>query len=147
MIIKVQPDNILEELIQCDHLVLLLVWDRFDGRSHMALKEQEELKNHFGQQLKFLSLHYSDFMAAGAIHLVPNFVHVIPHFQVIYRGVLIQRAMQTLGKNGTAMIQTHLTWVQHYLKDLRLYSPNYQVHDDMHRQPDAAGWCTPGYNC
>ena len=146
MIIKIQPDNILEELVQCDHLVLLLVWDWFDGRSHSALKEQEKLENHFGRQLKFLSLQYSD-LTADAIRLVPNFVPIIPHFQIIYRGVLIQRAFTTLGTNGTAMIKTHLNWVQHYLKDLRLFSPNYQVHDDMHRQPDAAGWCTPGYNC
>lgn len=146
MIIKVQPDNILEELVQCDHLVLLLIWDRFAARSYSALKEQEELENHFGRQLKFLSLQCSDF-SADAIRLVPNFVPVIPHFQVIYRGVLIQRALQTLGTNGTAMIQTHLNWVQGYLKDMRLHSPNYQVHDDLQSQPDAAGWCTPGYNC
>jgi hypothetical protein len=147
MIIKVQPDNILEELIQCDHLVLLLVWDRFTGSSWSAIKEQENLKNLFGQQLKFLSLHYGDFMDADATHLVPNMVPVIPHFQITYQGVLIQRAIQSLGKNGPDIIRTHLRWVHQYCKDLRFYRPNNRVRDDAYYQPDAAGWCTPGVNC
>ena len=142
MIIKLVPENFEEELLQCDRLIMLLIWDRFNSNSMIARKEQEKLSGKLGGQLKYLQLEIEDMPDIASRLPFPFYIMFMPTILYIYRNTLIDRALQV----HINAIHVHLKWVHNYCKDYRLQYPGVHVSEEL-IHPDAAGWCTPGVNC
>ena len=144
MVIEIKPEEIQSKLIDSPDLVMLLLWGKFDGPSIRAVQYQKELSEKYKRYMRFYSIEADQLNQEALSLLQPR---IVPLSYFYYRGRLIERYITGPNRDLEIHVQAHLAWVRNYFDDYKPIIPDYWRPDIDHNIPEAAGWCTPGYNC
>jgi hypothetical protein len=140
MVIEIKPEEFQKEVLESSELTMLLVWSKFSGDSIIMKAMQTELEKEYGDDMRFASMDALEITHVNQIF--PIKLYHVPQCFYLYRGRVIQSSFYGSKRDFSIQIRAHLHWVTYYFEE---HKP--MVVPDEHTEPEAAGWCTPGYNC
>lgn len=140
MVIEIKPEDFRKEVLDSPYLTMLLVWSKFHFPCREMRRIQTELEKEYGDDMRFLSMDALEITHKD--QLLPIKISILPLCCFLYRGRVIQSSFYGSKRDFSIQIRAHLHWVTYYFEGIKPV-----VMPDDHTEPDAAGWCTPGYNC
>lgn len=140
MVIEIKPEDFKKEVLDSPGLTMVLISTKYHTECRIMCQIQTELEKEYGEDMRFVSMNGLEITHED--QLLPIKLKYLPFCCYLYRGRVIQSSFYGSKRDFSIQIRAHLHWVTYYFEEqIPVVMP------DDNTEPEAAGWCTPGYNC